>query len=115
MNKDPYKKDPYKIVLKRHVTEKSSSIQALVNSDRNPCERKCDKPKYVFVVDLSANKAEIADAIEEIYKGRNVKVTKVNTITLKPKQRRVRGRLGMKSGMKKAVVTLSQGDTLDNN
>ncbi len=51
-------------------------------------------PKYVFVVDRTANKNEIALAIEEIYKDKTVKVVSVNTINVKPKARRVRGRLG---------------------
>ena len=75
---------------------------------------RCESPKYVFVVDRTANKHEIALALEEIYKTKQVKVVAVNTINVKPKARRVRGRLGKTSGFKKAIVTFEKGDELDN-
>jgi large subunit ribosomal protein L23 len=68
----------------------------------------------VFIVDPTANKREIAAAIEEIYSEQKVKVTAVNTINVKAKQRRVRGRLGMTKSFKKAVVSLEEGDSIDN-
>ena len=79
----------------------------------NASVRKCNSPKYVFLVDKKANKQEIAGAIEEIYAERKIKVVSVNTINAKPKQRRVRGRPGMKPGFKKAIVTLEAGDSLE--
>jgi large subunit ribosomal protein L23 len=108
------KKDPYKIVKSRHVTEKSMMLQELKNASSNASLSRCESPKYVFVVDQKANKTEIAGAIEEIYKGKGIRVVSVNTITLKPKKRRVRGRIGFRSGLKKAIVTLEKGDSLDN-
>ena len=108
------KKDPYHIVKSMHVTEKSMMLQELKNADSNPSVSRCNLPKYVFAVDKKANKAEIADAIEEIYKDKGVKVVSVNTVTLKPKKRRVRGRVGFRAGLKKAIVTLEKGDSLDN-
>lgn len=108
------KKDPYQVVKHQLVTEKSLVLQELKNAKSNASLRRCESPKYVFVVDRKANKADIATAIEEIYVDRNIKVVAVNTINVKPKARRVRGRLGMKPGFKKAVVTLEKGDSLDN-
>jgi len=109
-----HKKDPYQVVKSIHVTEKAMTLQQLVNNDSNPCVQRCESPKYVFVVDKRANKNEIAKAVEEIYRENNVKVVSVNTINLKPKKRRVRGRAGFRPGTKKAIVTLEKGDTIEN-
>ena len=108
------KKDPYHIVKNMHVTEKSMMLQELKSAESNPSISRYTLPKYVFVVDKKASKAEIASAIEEIYKEKGIKVLSVNTITLKPKKRRVRGRVGYRPSLKKAIVTLEEGDTLDN-
>lgn len=107
-------KNPYHIIKHRHVTEKAMVLQELKNAKSNPSLARCDSPKYVFIVDKAANKSEIANALEEIYKNIGIKVVSVNTINIKPKLRRVRGRLGAKSGFKKAVVTLEPKDNLDN-
>lgn len=107
------KKSPFDIVLSRHVTEKARVLQQLQFNSSNACVKKCDAPKYVFIVDKRANKQEIAQAVEEIYSERKIKVVSVNTISNKPKARRVRGRAGMKPGFKKAVVTLEAGDSIE--
>jgi large subunit ribosomal protein L23 len=106
--------NPWKVIQKQHVTEKSQVLQNLQSADSNPCVARCDKPKYVFLVEPSANKKQIADAVEEIYKDQGVKVKAVNTINVKGKARRVRGRKGRTAGYKKAVVTLEAGDSLEN-
>ncbi|MCH9630506.1 MAG: 50S ribosomal protein L23 [Chlamydiia bacterium] len=106
-------KSPYKVIKSRYITEKSGMLQGLKNSESNPCVKKCNKPKYVFLVDNLANKVEIAKAIEQIYQEKKVKVKSVNTVRIKPKKKRVRGRVGFKSGFKKAIVTLEPGDELD--
>ena len=66
--------------------------------------------KYVFRVALDSNKDEIAAAIEELFK---VKVTKVNTLIQKGKTKRFRGRPGRRSDVKKAIVTLEEGQSID--
>lgn len=66
--------------------------------------------KYLFWVDTKANKVEIRNAVESIYK---VKVDKVNTMNVKGKPKRVRYTVGMTSGWKKAVVTLKEGNKID--
>ncbi|MGR3973683.1 MAG: 50S ribosomal protein L23 [Candidatus Rhabdochlamydia sp.] len=106
------RKDPYQIIESRYETEKSKMLGSLHTSSSNPSVRRCDAPKYVFLVDKKATKLEIARAIEEIYAERSIKVTKVNTILMKPKPRTMRGRKGMTKGFKKAVVTLKAGDMI---
>ncbi len=107
------KKTPYDVIKCRHVTEKSRVLEQLQFNASNPSVRKCDTPKYVFIVDKKANKTEIAGAIEEIYADRKITVVDVNTINVRPKRRTVRGRTGFKAAFKKAVVTLEAGDSLD--
>lgn len=106
--------NPYTIIKSRHITEKSKVLQELKNSESNRSVRRCKNPKYVFVVDQNANKKQIASAIEEIYQEQKIKVISVNTIQVKSKPRRVRGRPGHKPSFKKAIVTLEEGDNLDN-
>lgn len=107
------KKTPYDIIKGRHVTEKSRVMEQLQFNSSNPCVKKCDTPKYVFIVDKKANKQEIARALEEIYAEKGIRVLSVNTCNMKPKEKRVRGRRGFKAGFKKAVVTLEDGDSID--
>jgi large subunit ribosomal protein L23 len=109
------KKSPYDVIKSRHVTEKARVMEQLQHNSSNPCVKKCKTPKYVFIVDKKTTKREIAKAIEEIYAEKKVKVLDVNTINVKPKQRRVRGRIGFTAGFKKAVVTLEAGDAIDEN
>lgn len=106
--------NPYQIVKHQHVTEKSMMLQELKNAKSNKSLARCESPKYVFIVDRDANKQEIAGAVEEIYKDKNIKVVAVNTINVKAKARRVRGRPGQKSAFKKAIVTLEKNDSIDN-
>lgn len=107
------RKHPYEIIKSRYVTEKARVMEALQNNSSNPSVRKCNTPKYLFLVDKKATKTEIARAVEEIYSEKNIKVIGVNTIYIKPKARTVRGRRGMKSGYKKAIVTLKPGDVIE--
>jgi large subunit ribosomal protein L23 len=107
------KKSPFDIILSKHITEKSQVLEQLRFNASNPCVKKCDSPKHVFIVHKKANKQEIATAIEEIYSDKKIKVVSVNTINVKPKAKRVRGRRGMKPGFKKAIVTLEAGDNIE--
>ncbi|PHS23277.1 MAG: 50S ribosomal protein L23 [Robiginitomaculum sp.] len=66
--------------------------------------------KVVFKVPLSANKKEIAEAVEALFK---VKVEKVNTIRTRGKVKRFRGHLGKRVDVKKAIVTLVDGHSID--
>ena len=66
--------------------------------------------RYTFEVAKSANKIEIAKAVEEIF---GVKVTRVNTLMVKPKTKRVRYVAGKTRQWKKAIVTLAEGDSIE--
>ena len=66
--------------------------------------------KVVFRVAEDASKDEIAAAIEELFK---VKVVKVNTLNVKGKTKRFRGIMGRRSDVKKAIVTLAEGQSID--
>lgn len=105
--------NPYEVIKCRRVTEKSRVLENLVNAKSNRSISRCQTPKVVFEVHPKANKTEIANAVEEIYKDKKVKVVKVNTVTTHPKWRRVRGFLGKTASFKKAVVTLRPGDTIE--
>ena len=86
----------YDIIIRPIITERAMSGAA-------------DK-KYVFEVAKDANKVEIRQAIEAIF---NVTVTKVNTLNVKSKPKRVRMQPGRTRTWKKAMVTLKDGDTIE--
>jgi len=67
--------------------------------------------QVAFKVPLTATKTEIKQAVEELFP--KVKVTAVNTIVQKGKKKIFRGRRGERSDVKKAIVTLRDGDTID--
>ena len=69
-----------------------------------------ENTKYAFEVIKSANKIEIKNAIEAIFK---VKVSDVNTINLPGKVRRIGKNIGKRSTWKKAIVTLKEGYKID--
>ncbi|MGO8837669.1 MAG: 50S ribosomal protein L23 [Limisphaerales bacterium] len=66
--------------------------------------------QYTIVADRRANKAEIRQAVQELFK---VKVTKVNTLNVRGKLRRQRTyQAGRAPNWKKAIVTLKEGDKI---
>ena len=66
----------------------------------------------VFSVDVKANKTQIKQAIEKIF---NVKVESVNTINVKPKKKRVGRYAGKTNRVKKAIVKLKKGSSIELN
>jgi large subunit ribosomal protein L23 len=88
--------DPYDVLKKPLITEKSTSL--------------LEDNKYTFEVDPRANKTEIKQAVQTIFK---VKVEKVNTIRIKGKTKRVRNIPGKTPDRKKAIVTLRKGDKIE--
>ncbi len=86
----------YDTILSPVITEKATYLSEL--------------NKVVFQVAKDATKAEIADAIQELFK---VQVVKVNTLIVKGKTKRWRGRPGRRSDVKKAIVTLAEGQSID--
>ena len=106
--------NPYGIIVSRYVTEKATVLENLQSAENNNSVARCQTPKYVFLVDRKADKKQIADAVEEIYKAQKVKVIGVNTVNIKPKtKRRSRKQAGRTAGFKKAIVTFEPGDSLD--
>ena len=69
-----------------------------------------EQNKVVFQVAASASKDDIAAAVEALFK---VNVTKVNMVNVKGKTKRFRGIEGRRSDIKKAVVTLAEGQSID--
>jgi len=73
-----------------------------------------EKGKYGFIVDVNANKVEIANAVEKMY---NVTVEKVNTISIMGKQKTRYTKAGVLAGrkgnFKKAIVTLKKDEVID--
>lgn len=106
-------KSPFKTIKSRYLTEKTALMDALKDLESNPCLKKFDQSKLVFLVDINATKAEIADAVEGIYADKKITVKKVNTINVKAKKRRVRRCLGFRPRKKKAIVTLASGDRIE--
>jgi len=90
------KAELYDVVRKPIVTEK-----ATMASENNA---------VVFEVSIDANKPQIKEAIETLF---NVKVKAVNTTITKGKVKRFRGQLGKRKDVKKAYVTLEEGNTID--
>ncbi len=66
--------------------------------------------KYTFAVAKDANKIEIAKAVEELF---DVKVAKVNTISVKGKQKRMGRYVGFRPDWKKAIVTVEGDKTIE--
>ena len=86
----------FSIIKKPITTEKSTNLQQF--------------NQYSFVVSKDCNSYEIKNAIEKIFK---VKVTKVNTAIIRGKLKSFKGSIGYKKDIKKAIVTLAEGNTID--
>ncbi|MFQ6549998.1 50S ribosomal protein L23 [Aestuariibius sp. 2305UL40-4] len=90
------KPEHYDVIRKPVITEK-----ATMASENNA---------VVFEVAIDANKPAIKEAVESLF---GVKVKSVNTTISKGKQKRFRGQLGRRNDVKKAYVTLEEGNTID--
>lgn len=66
--------------------------------------------QYSFTVDKRANKIEIKEAVERLFK---VKVTEVRTIMIRGKVKKLGRRFGKRPDWKKAIVTVKEGDRID--
>ena len=86
----------YELIRAPVITEKSTMI-----SEHN---------QVTFYVPLNATKPEIKIAVERLF---SVKVNAVNTLRVKGKTKRFRGRNGRRSDRKKAIVTLAEGSRID--
>ena len=86
----------YDVVLSPHITEKSTMA--------------AEQNAVVFKVAQGASKPEIKAAVEALF---GVKVTGVNTMVTKGKTKRWKGKPYQRSDMKKAIVTLAEGQSID--
>ena len=89
-------KAPQDIILKPVITERSTDL--------------LPQGKYTFKVAKDANKLEIADAVEKLF---NVEVMKVNTVSVRGRQKRVGRFVGKTASWKKAIVTVNQEPEAD--
>jgi large subunit ribosomal protein L23 len=89
--------EPYQVLRRPIITEKGTDL-------------KDENNQLVFEVHPDANKCEIANAVEKIFK---VKVTGVRTQNRRGKWRRVGRMVGRRKDWKKAIVTLKEGDRVD--
>ena len=87
----------HQIIKKILITEKS-------NLDRETAN------KYHFEVNRKANKVEIGNAVEKLFK---VKVTNVRVFHVLGKKKRMGKVMGQKSSWKKAIVTLAEGSRIE--
>ncbi|MAU52888.1 50S ribosomal protein L23 [Roseovarius autotrophicus] len=90
------KPEHYDVIRKPVITEKATMVS--------------ENGAIVFEVDIEANKPQIKEAVETLF---GVKVKAVNTTITKGKQKRFRGMLGRRKDVKKAYVTLEEGNTID--
>ena len=89
--------NPFEIIKTVRLTEKGTRQGEKYN-------------QYTIVADRLATKPQIRQAVQELFK---VKVTKVNTLVTKGKTKRFRGIIGRRSDVKKAIVTLAEGQSID--
>jgi large subunit ribosomal protein L23 len=86
----------YDVILAPVITEKATILT--------------EQNKVVFKVAMTATKPQIKMAVEKLF---DVKVTAVNTLVRKGKTKQFRGTLGKQSDVKKAIVTLADGQSID--
>lgn len=103
--KEEHKKRPRKrelseaafhILRSPHITEKAIRLN--------------EENKYVFRINKSANKTGVKGTIEELY---GVRVLDINIVNIPRKRRRLGRSEGFKSGYKKAIVTLAEGEKIE--
>ena len=92
-------RDPREVIVRPVVTERSMELST--NEDDR---------QYAFIVAKDANKVEIKNAIEKLFK---VSVTQVNTMNYRGKARRVGRHLGRRPAYKKAIVRVADGEQID--
>jgi large subunit ribosomal protein L23 len=89
--------DPYSVIRKPMLTEKCHDLKEKYN-------------QVAFQIDRRANKVQVKEAVEKIFK---VKVKRVNVMNMVGKKKRLGRNMGKRSDWRKAVVTLMPGETID--
>ncbi len=84
------------IILKPVISEKTTALMGI--------------NKYVFRVSMKANKLMVYRAVKELF---GVQPEKVNVLTVRGKNRRLRFRTGKRSAWKKAIITLKPGEKIE--
>jgi large subunit ribosomal protein L23 len=92
----PKELHPYAVLLRPIITEKTTVLTGL--------------DKYVFEVDVRANKNQIKEAVQLAF---NVRVSEVNTMKMKGKPKRFGRKVTNRPDWKKAIVTLMPGDKIE--
>lgn len=100
---------PQSIIKRPLLTEKSARLRETGGDVERPAEGDDYAQQVVFEVARDSNKIEIQHAIESLFK---VSVTKVRTIIVRGKTKRVGRFSGQRPAWKKAFVTLKAGDTI---
>jgi large subunit ribosomal protein L23 len=85
------------VIVRPLITEKTMQMQSTDN-------------KFTFEVAKGANKTQVRQAIEEIF---SVKVEKVNIVNVRPRSKRVGKYTGTTSAVRKAIVKLAEGQTIN--
>lgn len=93
---DAVKAKLYDVIVRPVITEKAS--------------RSAEQNKVVFMISPTADKGQVKQAVEVLF---GVKVSKVNTVNIAGKTKRFRGQAGKRDDVRKAIVTLEQGQTID--
>ncbi len=88
--------NPRDVLIRPYITEKTTAMMA--------------DNKYTFIVPLTANKIEIRQAVEQIFK---VKVLDVNTLRVMGKTKRMGKNIGKRPDFKKAIVKLAAGERIE--
>lgn len=88
--------NPRDVLIRPLITEKTTAMM--------------QENKYTFIVPLQANKIEIRQAVEQIFK---VKVLDVNTIRVMGKIKRMGRNMGKRPDYKKAIVKLAEGQRIE--
>jgi large subunit ribosomal protein L23 len=88
--------NPNDVILKPVISEKTTELMGI--------------NKYVFRVSMKANKFMVTRAVKELF---GVQPEKVNVMTVRGKDRRLRYRTGKRSAWKKAIVTLKPGEKIE--
>ncbi|MCQ2611926.1 MAG: 50S ribosomal protein L23 [Treponema sp.] len=83
------------VLIKPVISEKASALR--------------EQNKYVFVVHPEATKTDVKEAVKKLF---NVKVISCTTINVMGKEKRLRGRPGLTSAYKKAIVRVADGETI---
>jgi large subunit ribosomal protein L23 len=86
----------YDVLVRPLITEKSTKLSEL--------------NKVVFKISPDATKRDVKQAVEALF---NVTVRKVNTMNVEGKVKRFKGRPGQRSDLRKAIVTLAEGQSID--